>query len=262
MRVSLFKSFRRSEAPPAVPRGLRVYAIGDIHGRADLLDELLEAIEADWRSKPARRRVLVFLGDLIDRGPDSRGVIQRVATLELDRAEIVCVLGNHEEVLVGLLDGHPDQFENWLRFGGQECLASYGLESTALSGLAPRQALAKMREAIPRAHRQFLRGMSDSVRIGGYLFVHAGIRPGVPIEAQRTVDLRWIRAPFLDDDTGHGFVVVHGHTISEQVEWRSNRIGVDTGAYRSGVLTALVLEDTSRRILQSAGVGAESTAKG
>ena len=230
---------------------MRVYAVGDIHGRDDLLGQLLVQIEEDNRSRGPSRTLIVFLGDLIDRGPASAGVIERLRLYAPEAIEPHFILGNHEEVLLRLLDGDSVLVRDWLRFGGAECAASYGLDPVALGRMTSREAAARIREAIPAEHSRFLAGFDDTLRIDDYLFVHAGIRPGLPLASQAQSDLRWIRGPFLDCEHDHGFVVVHGHTITEEVDQRSNRIGIDTGAYASGKLTALGLEGTGQWLIQS-----------
>lgn len=253
MLASLSKLKRPASSPrprdPRVPNGVRVYAIGDIHGRSDLLDQLLEAIRADREAREAKRQVLVFLGDYIDRGPDSAGVLERLDAIRRSGEEAYFILGNHEEALLRILSGDETVILDWLRFGGRECLASYGADP----GSMPRDARAPawLAGVIPARDRMFLEACDDSVRIGDYLFVHAGIRPGAPLWAQVQQDLRWIREPFLSSTADHGVVVVHGHSISEGVDWKANRIGIDTGAFRSGVLTALVLSGSRRRIIQA-----------
>lgn len=237
---------------PRGPRGRRAYVVGDVHGRLDLVDQLLGRIEADLRRSPRARATLVFLGDLIDRGPQSAQVIERLRTYRHDRMRSLFLLGNHEEVLLRILDGDAGLIANWRRFGGTECLKSYGVEEAQLAGLDEAGTLAAVRKAIPPAHVAFLRSFADTCRFGDYLFVHAGVRPGIELERQKQSDLRWIREPFLGDERDHGFVVVHGHTISNGVEERGNRIGIDTGAYRTGVLTALVIDGRHRRLLTTA----------
>jgi len=226
--------------------GRRAYVIGDIHGRLDLLDALLEKIHTELEHRPARKTLLVFVGDLIDRGPSSAQVIERLRTYRRHGVRPVFILGNHEEVLLRILGGDADLITKWRWFGGTQCLESYGADVEQLAVLNPDAQLAMVRGAIPRSHVEFLESFVDTCRFGDYLFVHAGIRPGIAVEEQLQSDLRWIREPFLLDDVDHGFVVVHGHTISDQVEERPNRIGIDTGAYRSGVLTALAIEDGGR----------------
>lgn len=236
---------------PSVPVGYRVYAIGDIHGRLDLLDGALARIETDIEARGPAQNILVFLGDLIDRGPSSAQVIDRVRSYRRPAARTVFLSGNHEEVLLRLLRGESRLLRDWLRFGGAECARSYGISPTALKRMEPGQAVAALRNAIPETDRAFLQSFVDTFRIGSYLFVHAGLRPGVPLRDQTQADLRWIREPFLENDDDHGFIVVHGHTIAEQIDVRVNRIGLDTGAYRSGVLTAMGLEGRQRWFLQT-----------
>ncbi len=248
----IFGSFA-THASPRGPDGHRAYAVGDIHGRLDLLDELLAKIEVDIAQRKRAQNLVVFLGDLIDRGPQSAQVIERLRTWKPRDATATFLCGNHEEVLLRVLAGEPTILGDWLKFGGVECLASYGISATELDDQEEPEALATVKAAIPIQHQSFLASFADTLRFGDYLFVHAGIRPGREITAQEQKDLRWIRHPFLDDATDHGFVVVHGHTISEEVEERANRIGIDTGAYRSGVLTAMAIEGGQRWFLDTAG---------
>ena len=236
---------------PAGARGRRAYVVGDIHGRLDLLEELLGKIHADMAERRRRATLLVFVGDLIDRGPSSREVVERLRTYRHDGVRTIFLLGNHEEVLLRILEGDASIIPNWLRFGGAQCLESYGVDPLLLTGLTDEQIVERVREAVPPEHVEFLRSFVDTCRFGDYLFVHAGIRPGVGLDEQRQSDLRWIREPFLLDDTPHGFVVVHGHTISNEVEERPNRIGIDTGAFATGVLTALGIEDSERWYLDT-----------
>ena len=237
---------------PSGPRGHRAYVIGDIHGRLDLLDQILAKIDADLKARPSRKALLVFVGDLIDRGPHSAQVIERLRTYRRAGVRPIFLLGNHEEVLLRILGGDCSLIPSWLRFGGIQCLKSYGVDPTALRSLDEAAILETIRAAVPRKHVEFLESFLDTCRFGDYLFVHAGIRPGVELEQQSQTDLRWIREPFLLDDSDHGFTVVHGHTISADVEERANRIGIDTGAYRSGVLTAMAVEGANRWYLDTA----------
>lgn len=231
---------------PSGARGYRAYAIGDIHGRLDLLDEILAAIEKDIRHKPSRRVLLVFVGDLIDRGPASAQVIERLRTYRHRHVKTVFLLGNHEEVLLRILGGDASMIAKWCTFGGAECLESYGVNYREFSKLEEEEALEAVRTAIPKEHVEFLESFLDTCRFGDYLMVHAGVRPGVELEEQRQSDLRWIREPFLLDHTDHGFMVVHGHTITPEIDQQPNRIGIDTGAYQTGVLTALAIEGNDR----------------
>jgi serine/threonine protein phosphatase 1 len=241
----------RRQREPTGAKGYRAYVVGDIHGRLDLLEDLLAKIHAELQRRPAQKTLLVFVGDLIDRGPGSAQVIERLRTYRRAGIEPVFLLGNHEEVLLRILGGETSLIRSWLQFGGLQCLRSYGAEPEQLTHATDEEALSIVRAAIPREHVEFLESFADSCRFGDYLFVHAGIRPGVVLEEQSQSDLRWIRAPFLFDETDHGFVVVHGHTISEEVEERANRIGIDTGAYRTGVLTALVIEGNERWLIDT-----------
>lgn len=231
-----------------LPPGLRIYAIGDIHGRVDLLDRLHALIEADLASAP-EHRVIVYLGDYIDRGANSAQVIERVCRHRPGDAEVVALLGNHEAMMLEFLDA-PYGGSLWLANGGDATLASYKVRVPASYDelLITQRAL---RHALPRHHWQFLETLPVEARFGDYLFVHAGIKPGLPLDRQAREHMIWIRDAFLDSEADHGVVVVHGHTIVHEVEWRTNRIGIDTGAYTTGRLTALVLEGGERRLLQT-----------
>jgi serine/threonine protein phosphatase 1 len=253
-RMKLFNRIGEliSRNQPSFPRGkagARAYAVGDIHGRMDLLQQLLEMIEADIRALPHRTNYIVFLGDLIDRGPQSAEVVEKLRTFRPDWATPIFVAGNHEEVMLRVLNCEDGLLSSWLKFGGSECLQSYGIDVEDLKQRDEATALHTVRQHVPQGHLDFIKSFGDTFRFGDYLLVHAGIRPGVTVEEQDVRDLRWIRDPFLSDEHEHGFVVVHGHTISETVEERANRIGIDTGAYRSGKLTALALEDERRWLL-------------
>ena len=247
----MFGLSRQSQALPRGARGYRGYAVGDIHGRLDLLEELLAKIHAELQHKPAARTLLVFVGDLVDRGPKSAQVIERLRTYRRSGIEPMFLLGNHEEVLLRILKGDISLIPSWLQFGGLQCLQSYGVDADDLRGRTPDMVVELARGAVPESHVDFLESFADSCRFGDYLFVHAGIRPGVDLEQQSQSDLRWIREPFLSDETDHGFIVVHGHTISENVEERPNRIAIDTGAYRTGTLTALAIEDLERWVVDT-----------
>jgi Calcineurin-like phosphoesterase len=248
----VFGRRQQHKGPPRTPRGYRAYAVGDAHGRLDLLERLLTAIEQDLDARPTRKTLLIFLGDLIDRGPESRGVVERLRTFRHDKMRPYFLAGNHEEVLLRLLAGERGILDSWLKYGGAECLRSYGCDPASLSGQSERVALAMIKDAIPTEHARFLGSMADTLTFGDYLFVHAGIRPGLDVSLQSQADLRWIRSPFLEHEDDHGMVVVHGHTISDGIDERPNRIGIDTGAYRTGVLTALGLEGEDRWTLDTA----------
>jgi serine/threonine protein phosphatase 1 len=245
-----FLKGRRSRSLPRGPEGRRAYAIGDVHGRLDLLLQLLAKIEEDHRSRAPAKAYLVFLGDLVDRGPDSKGVIDHLINHPPGFAKAIFLKGNHEEFFLGALGGDLAMLQNWLVYGGAECAASYGISQGSILNSSPPEVLARLVREVPSAHLHFLECMADTFKFGDYLFVHAGIRPGVELDAQVSKDLRWIREGFLDDQTDHGVVIVHGHTIVEEVQEHSNRIAIDTGAYRTGVLTALALEGDERRVIQ------------
>ena len=249
---------RQGRDAATVPPGTRVYAVGDCHGCLEALRGLRAAIAADSARADAEgpradRRVVVYLGDYIDRGPDSRGVVDLLIGEPLAGFESVHLLGNHEALMRGFLDGE-DVAPVWLRNGGAETLRSYGLDVAALSGLWPGGDAPALRDAlipaVPEAHRAFLDGLALSHVEGDYFFAHAGVRPGVPLERQGEIDLLWIREPFLGSTADHGKVVVHGHSAAAEVAVRANRIGIDTGACYGGKLTALVLEGSRRRFLQ------------
>lgn len=229
---------------PRIPDDLRIYAIGDIHGRADLVGELLAGIQAHERRLPrvAETR-LVFLGDYIDRGPASRQVVETLMTGIPDGMQAVYLKGNHEDMLLkGMIS--PAGQELWCSNGGEATLRSYGLHRSMVT----RQELA---DALG-AHGAFFEGLALTHEAGDYLFVHAGIRPGVALGAQRSNDLMWIRYDFLDHQGDFGRVVVHGHTPTHgQPEVKANRICIDTGAWMTGALTALVLEGESREFLST-----------
>jgi serine/threonine protein phosphatase 1 len=257
------KSLRAREPArgPTVPPGYRIYAVGDIHGELGLLDQLIDRIERDVAERKPKRCVLVFLGDLIDRGPDSAAVVERLRTYRHPAVRTVFISGNHEEVLLRILAGEDSLVPSWLRFGGLECATSYGL-GPDLPTLPQDVAGSRIRSAVPEAHRTFLDGFVDSFRAGDYLFVHAGVRPGLPLDRQVPEDLRWIRSPFLEWPGPHEAMIVHGHTISSEIEELPGRIGIDTGAYRHGKLTAVALERADRWYLQAdhsspGGIGGE-----
>lgn len=244
----------RKSSFPAGKEGCRLYAVGDIHGRLDLLEDLLARIERDSASQPPARTFVVFLGDLIDRGPQSAGVVERLRTYAPPNdGRAIFLSGNHEEVFMRILAGDTRLLSDWLKFGGSECAESYGIDSEKLGGIDAAAAVELIRSKVPRSHREFLKSFGDTFRFGDYLFVHAGIRPGVGLESQDRTDLRWIRDPFLSDNSEHGFVVVHGHTIVSSVEERPNRVGIDTGAYRTGILTAIIIDHDKRRFISTGG---------
>lgn len=239
----------RTARLPAGPRGHRAYVVGDVHGRLDLLERMIAMVEDDCGRGPVKKASLIFVGDLIDRGAHSAQVVERLRTYRHPRIETAFILGNHEEVLLRLVNGETGLVDKWRSVGGRECLESYGADAAEFARLDEASALRLVRELVPQTHVDFLMSFGDSCRFGDYLIVHAGIRPGVEFERQSQEDLRWIRGPFLDFEGDHGFVVVHGHTIVPEVVETQNRISIDTGAYRTGRLTALVIDGEERAYL-------------
>ncbi len=234
-----------------VPAGQRVYAVGDIHGRLDLLETLLAAIQADDGRRAAVRTTIIFLGDLVDRGPDSAGVVQHL--LEFSRGPVSTrfLMGNHEEVFLRALDGDTSALRLLIRIGGRETIFSYGISREDFRNLDFEDLAAVLKQRVPADHVQFLASFERSVEIGDYLFVHAGLRPGVAIADQASSDLRWIRDDFLRHRESFGKLVIHGHSITDEADIRSNRIGIDTGAFSSGRLTAIGLEAEQRWFLST-----------
>ena len=232
-----------------LPEGERAYVIGDIHGRADLFEVLIKAIEEDDKQAGPAEATVILLGDLIDRGPDSAGVI-KLARLWAECRKVLFLTGNHEEMF---LDSFKDEgvLRHFLKHGGRETIISYGVTKKEFNNSTLEQLQELLRERVPKGDRKFLKSFADMIEMGDYLFVHAGINPKRAVDEQKRSDLRWIREPFLNHKDEHSHVVVHGHTIFEEIDERHNRIGIDTGAYRHGVLTALVLEGDTRRYIQS-----------
>lgn len=234
-----------------VPAGMRIYAIGDIHGRLDLFQSLIAAIRRDGERRAPARTMLILLGDLIDRGPDSAALVDRCQALASRSSAFIVLKGNHEAMMVDALAGNLNALKVWLGTGGAAALASWGVEPALLDAGSMGEILAEAQSRVPAKTRTWLQRLPTSKRIGDYLFVHAGIRPGVPLAGQAVEDLLWIRRDFLASDEDHGCVVVHGHSIAEHAEVRPNRIGIDTGAYRTGVLTSLMLEGCERILLST-----------
>ena len=253
----MFSRFRNDNRKQAsAPEGCRLYAIGDIHGRLDLLVTLLDLIEEDQEERAELPVTLIFLGDYIDRGPDSKGVVDRLVRGFSPLYTPIFLKGNHEALLLSFLK-EPFSGANWLRNGGDAALLSYGVGLETLQmvfwdgpkGLveAQRQFLA----VLPEAHLLFYKGLKLSCHLGGYFFTHAGIRPKVPLDRQSEDDLLWIRKEFLNSTDDFGAVVVHGHTPVRNVQDLHNRIGLDTFAFRSEKLTAAGLEGTQRWFLST-----------
>ena len=236
------------------PDGVRLYAIGDIHGRLDLLRETHARIAQDLIRRPCRHFRILHLGDYVDRGPDSAGVVEFLIEARRD-GDAECLAGNHDLVLLKFL-AEPDEFgDAFLSYGGEETLASYGVDPlSAELRSAPLRALRDaFAAALPETHRAFFGSLPFTERQGDFLFVHAGVRPGVPLETQRVQDVTFIREPFLSHAGDFGAVVVHGHTITRAPEVRPNRVGIDTGAWKSGRLTTFVVEGSEKGFLDPEG---------
>lgn len=249
---SLLRRLKRGLMPVA-PRAMDdrpVFAIGDIHGCDDLLAALLESIAGIARADD-RAPLLIFLGDYVDRGPDSRGVIERLARIRAERPDARFLCGNHEETMLRFLTDF-DSGLAWTTYGGKETMLSYGVtpprDKNDLDGW--RMAQQALKAAIPESHMRFLWGLEDRVEVGDYLFVHAGVRPDCPLNAQTAHDLRWIREPFLSHGRRLAKIIVHGHTPETEPFSDERRIGVDTWAYHTGVLTAVELDGEGRRFHQ------------
>jgi serine/threonine protein phosphatase 1 len=260
---SLLRAFGKTSSPVLttrrVPDGTRVYSVGDIHGRDDLLAELAERVEADMEPRSFDHAVTVFLGDYVDRGQGSRRVVERLARGEWP-TPMIALAGNHEDLLMLFLEDEV-VLEAWRTLGGLETLHSYGVDiGPAMAGRDFKAVQAAFVPRFPERHRQFVETLKGSAAIGDYFFCHAGVRPGVPLDRQDRNDLLTIRDPFLSSAAEYGKVVVHGHTPSLEPDIRPNRIGIDTAAYATGRLTCLVLEKDQRRFLQ-AGCGAASSVR-
>ncbi len=233
----------------AVPPGTRYYVIGDIHGRLDLYRALIEAIENDDASAPAAQSHVVLLGDLVDRGPDSAGVIDWTRAWQAERSVRV-LAGNHEEMFLHSFE-KPEALRHFLKHGGRETVLSYGMDRKAFLTATLEELFEALPRIVPIEDREYLASFEEYIVAGDYLFVHAGIDPERPLEEQKRSDMLWIRDRFLNWEEPLDKVVVHGHTIYDDVADCGNRIGIDTGAFRSGVLTALVLEGARRRTIQA-----------
>lgn len=240
---------------PAGVGGELVYAIGDVHGCYELMKDLLAQLAADYAGRAqGRRPILVFLGDYVDRGPQSARVMDALVWLQRrGDLEIHFLKGNHEQALLEFLDA-PERGGPWIGFGGGETLLSYGIEPPAADAPAGTYLAARdeLLERMPASHLRLLQQLEPMVVIGDYAFVHAGIRPGTPLESQAENDLLWIRRGFVDQPGPFGKVIVHGHTwLSEQPQLSEHRLGLDTGGYATGVLTAARIEDGVVEVLQA-----------
>lgn len=244
------------EAPRLEPNAV-LWAVGDVHGRNDLLQPLIAQVLDDLDQTDAQRRLFVGLGDYVDRGADSRGVIDSLIEMGR-RPNLECrfLRGNHEIFFERFLSD-PDLGPKWCEHGGRAALASYGITPPALAGDADgwAEASQKTAEVLPPAHRAFLRGLELSFSCGDYFFAHAGARPGTPLDEQTAEDLMWIRSDFTESFEPFEKIVVHGHTPSPAFYTDERRIGLDTGAYATGVLTAMRFQDDRRELLQVKALG-------
>ena len=236
-----FLASRRKKRPPHLPDGVRIYAIGDVHGRADLLEQVFTKIDAHLAAHPVLRPVQVLIGDYIDRGPASREVLDRLIN-RTESNEMVLLKGNHETFIFEFLRD-PSVLQSWSQMGGLETLMSYGLNPSFKPDNAAQKELAiALRAALPKSHLIFLGSLQSSFSCGGFFFVHAGVRPRGPLAKQRDEDLLWIRDDFLLHEGDFGKIIIHGHTPVREIDIRPNRINIDTGAYATGKLTCLVMQ--------------------
>ncbi len=248
--VPFLKQFDVQGRRPSLPEGLRVYAIGDIHGRLDLLDEVLSSIEADIAARPVTTPRYVFLGDYIDRGPSSRETVDRLIA-QGESGECIFLRGNHEQIATKCLSERR-LFDQWMRLGGLETLNSYGI---AHENLANGNSIAKLQaafhDALPQTHFRFFRQLRPSFACGDFFFAHAGVKPGVELSHQKESDLLWIREEFLNSSEDFGKIIVHGHTPVPEIDVGPNRINIDTGAFATGRLTCLVIEGSSLSVIDT-----------
>jgi serine/threonine protein phosphatase 1 len=235
---------------PSIPAGMRIYAVGDIHGRLDLLNELLRRIDDDISSRSTIRPVFVFLGDYVDRGPSSRETIDRLIE-HAETSESVFLKGNHEQIAISCLRDRA-LFDHWMRLGGIETLVSYGVSPRGFSDDGQIVRLqAAFHDALPQTHFRFFRDLQNSFACGDFFFAHAGVKPSVELAHQKESDLLWIRQEFLSSNEDFGKIVVHGHTPTRDVEVASNRINIDTGAFATGRLTCLVIDESSLSVIDT-----------
>lgn len=234
----------------SLPAGLRIYAIGDVHGRLDLLNDLLSRINADIALRPIGRPLYVFLGDYIDRGPSSCETIDRLIEHGATH-ETVFLKGNHELIAIKCLSDRG-LFDQWLRLGGRETLVSYGVPAeTRASSKQIAELQSAFHTALPQAHFRFFRDLQNSFECGDFFFVHAGVKPKVELSRQKESDLLWIRGEFLSSKDDFGKIVVHGHTPNLEIEVRPNRINIDTGAFATGRLTCLAIEGEALSVIDT-----------
>lgn len=246
-----FQKLRVAGRRPSLPTGLRIYAVGDIHGRLDLLNKLLARIDTDIAQRPTDKPLFVFLGDYIDRGSWSRETIDRLIE-HGEHRESVFLKGNHELLAIRCLSD-PSLFDHWMRLGGLYTLKSYGAAPDTLAhGRQIVELQAAFHHALPQAHFHFFRDLRSSFICGDFFFAHAGVKPNVDLARQQEKDLLWIRNEFLSSNDDFGKIIVHGHTPASEIEVRPNRINIDTGAFATGLLTCLVIEEKSLSVIDTA----------
>lgn len=246
------RDFFRSTPPPrlpAVPAGTRYYVIGDIHGRLDLYEALIGEIEREIAADSTLEPRVILLGDLVDRGPDSAGVLARTQAWQQHR-NVRVLIGNHEDMFLASFE-RPEALRHFVKHGGRETILSFGMSKKRFAALTVEELFERLPALVPQPVRDYISAFEAMIIAGDYVFVHAGIDPERPLDEQKRSDLMWIRERFLSHEGPLEKVVVHGHTIFDRVMDCGNRIGIDTGAFRSGVLTALVLEGDQRRVLQA-----------
>jgi serine/threonine protein phosphatase 1 len=242
---------KRQRQQAQVPAGTRLYVVGDVHGRADLLNRMFELIYNDIGLDRVQHVIEIFIGDYVDRGRESKSVLEMLSSTAPLGDRRVCLKGNHEQMLLDFLSD-PTTGPSWIEFGGGDTLLSYGvrLRLNMAPGEAER-ARVEFQHALPQSHYRFIRSLPVSFRCGDYFFAHAGVRPGIDLAQQRPDDLLWIRDPFLGSTRNFGAIVIHGHTPAAEPVILPNRVCIDTGAFATGRLTCLVLEGTEQRFLQA-----------
>lgn len=231
--------------PPA-PDGLVIYAVGDLHGRDDLLNRVHDSIDSDRSTRPGSEKVEIYLGDYIDRGRDSAAVIERLID-RAKRSRCVFLRGNHEAILESFLSGRTT-IGDWRPLGGIETLLSYGVGADLLASGAD-LLVREFAERLPPSHGAFFDSLKNSCELGAYFFVHAGVRPGIPLSRQAPDDLLWIRNEFLNCSSRFERIIVHGHTPVPEPEFLPNRINIDTGAYATNRLTCMKIDDQGAAVL-------------
>lgn len=250
----MFTLTKQQSTPKKAPKGKRLYAIGDVHGCYDEMIRLLGIIESDHASRNPKECIVVFLGDLIDRGPDSFRVIEHLVSTPPTFSQNYFLIGNHEEMFLRILNGDAELIKRWLTYGGRSCVESYGVNYEKTIGHSADTMQLMIKKKVPKAHVEFLGDLLESITFGNYVLVHAGVNPKKPLDEQKGRDMRWMREPFLSWKKKLDYRVIHGHTIESEITALPHRIGVDTGVYETGVLSAVRLEDHQIGLLNSDGL--------